>query len=132
MFFPVVILAGDLDAVDTDLREVSSGGYWSFGNEEGFLRFIVLGGGIDHYKTRLYVQWLTIGTDYEKSKIYKSVSIHELNESPVYSFGLPKCIGKSACRSISINAKNTYDLSEHLIQIQLTEPGNYVYKSKAL
>ena len=121
------------EVLDTDVREVWSGGYWKDKSNEGFYRFVILGGGIDHYKTKLYIQWITAGTDFEKPQVLKSVSINELNQTPVYSFGLPECIGDTNCSSVSIYATNVYDLSKHIIQIHLQSGvGVYSYESAAL
>ncbi|GAC21290.1 hypothetical protein [Paraglaciecola arctica] len=131
LFFPFTAVAGNESSIDTDVREVWSGGYWSYGDQDGVYRFIVRGGGIEHYKTKLYVQWLTVGTDYDKPILLKSVSIKELNDTPEYSFGLPECIAESRCSSVSLEATNTYDQSKYMIQIHMPNIGVYQYESAA-
>ncbi|RKF19515.1 hypothetical protein DBZ36_03350 [Alginatibacterium sediminis] len=53
---PLMVNANRIVNLDTDTQEVWSGGYWSHGRSEGIYRLVVTGGGIEHYKTQLFVQ----------------------------------------------------------------------------
>lgn len=134
LLLPMQTIAWDdigekLSNVPTMVQEVKSGGVWSEGDKAGYYRFIIVGGGIEHYKTKLFVQWISYETDEALPKLLVSTSIVELNEAPIHAFNLPKCKDET-CSSIYFEALNTYDLNEHMVEIDFTGIGQYQLKQK--
>lgn len=136
LFLPLQTIAWDnvgekLTHFPTMVQEVKSGGEWAEDDTAGYYRFIVVGGGIEHYKTKLFVQWISHGTDEELPELLASISIVELNDDPfpLHAFNEPKCKDET-CSSIYFEALNTYDLSEHKIEIDFTGIGQYQFKQK--
>lgn len=93
---------------------------------------IVAGGGYEHYKAKLYVQWIDHGSDMEGPKLLKTVGIPEINRNAVYAFELPECADGWKCNTIMIEAVHTYESSQHIFEIEFTGIGEYRLKHKAL
>ena len=122
----------EFSVLNTDMRHMWSGGGWNSEEKEGFYRILVAGGGYEHYKSKLYIQWVVHGTDMDAPKVLSTVEIKELNENPLYSFNLPKCIGNWQCGRIEVDATNTYDLSNHKFSIELVGVGKYKFAPSTL
>lgn len=122
-------VANDMAALGTTIRDVWSGGHWEVKDVEGFYRFVIAGGGYEHYKTKLYVQWIRHGSDMESPVVEETIEIKELNENPVYAFGLPKCIGGWQCSEVEINATHTYEQTSHKFKVTFTGVGQYEFKN---
>jgi len=136
-FLPSLSVAwGDIDKklkfMSTDIREVISVGTWAERKKEGYYRFIVVGGGIEHYKAKLFIQWVTSGSDMESPVILASIAIKEINGSPIYAFRLPKCIDKNSCSVITFIAEQTYTQEKYRFKIRLKGIGKYVFSKKKL
>ncbi len=97
-----------------------SGGSWQQEEAEGFYRFLVAGGGYEHYKSKLYVQWIDHGSDTVAPKVIRTIEIKQLNDNPLYAFNLPRCIGGWECNSIEISATHSYELTKHKFKISFT------------
>lgn len=119
----------DLDALSTNVREVWSGGYWEMKDVQGFYRFVVAGGGYEHYKTKLYVQWIKHGSDMEHPVVIETTGISELNKNPIYAFGIPDCVGGWDCRELEIDAMHTYEHTSHKFKVIITDIGRYEFKN---
>ncbi len=113
----------------TMVQEVKSAGQWRDDDKVGYYRFIFIGAGIEHYKTKLFVQWISYETDEKPSELQSSISIIELNDVPVYGFNMPKC-KDDTCSTIYFEASNTYDLTTHSIEIDFIGIGQYQFKQK--
>lgn len=118
--------------LNTDMRHMWSGGAWQENKQEGFYRFLIAGGGYEHYKSKLYVQWVAHGSDMESPKVLRTIEIKELNDNPLYAFNLPACIGGWECNSIEIAATHTYELTKHKFKIKFTGIGKYEFVPTAL
>ncbi len=137
MFLSAPLLAWEdvekeLPALNPDIRHIWSGGNWQHRGKEGFFRLIVAGGGYEHYKAKLYVQWIDHGSDMEGPKLLKTVGIAEINDSPVYAFELPECKGDWKCDAIRVEAIHTYESSRHVFEIEFTGIGQYRLKHNVL
>lgn len=119
-------------ALNTDMRHMWSGGEWEQNGQNGFYRILVAGGGYEHYKSKIYIQWVLHGSNMKDPKILTTVGIKELNENPLYSFNLPTCIGGWQCHSIELQAVHTYELTKHVFTINFIGIGKYEFKAKAL
>mgnify|MGYP006879674270 CR=1 FL=1 len=109
-----------------------SGGAWEDGKQKGFYRFLVAGGGYEHYKSKLYVQWVLHGSDMVDPKVISTVEISQLNENPLYAFNLPECVGGWECNTIEIAATHTYELTKHKFKISFAGIGKYEVVPNAL
>jgi len=97
-----------------DIRSVSSNGHWFHNGMEGWLRFVVIGGGLEHYTSRLFVQWFTQTSDQADIELLESVSVKELGAtangpagSRAYTFEVPKCEQRIPCTSAVLDAFDT-------------------------
>jgi hypothetical protein len=122
----------EFSALNIDIRHMWSGGAWKHNKQEGFYRVLVAGGGYEHYKSKLYVQWVKHGSDMESPKILITTSVKELNDNPLYAFNLPTCIGDWKCNSLELDATHTYELTEHKFKIILMGIGKYELVPSAL
>lgn len=126
----------DLDkeftSLNTDMRHMWSGGAWQHGEQEGFYRFLVAGGGYEHYKSKLYVQWVAHGSDMEAPKVLITIAIKQLNDNPLYAFNLPSCVGGWECNRVEVAATHSYALTEHKFKITFTGIGKYAFVPNAL
>lgn len=115
------------------IRAVSSGGLWIHGEQQGWLRFVVTGGGVEHYRTYLYLQWFTQVDDRSEIKHIATVPVIELNGTYAepaaitrYTFSAPECKEKTACTEATFAA---YDiLQDKELQFALlldSGPGSY-------
>lgn len=118
-----------LTNLNADMRHIWSGGYWKHDNKEGFYRTIVTGGGYEHYQTQLYIQWLVQGSDTEAPQVLSTVSIEELNQSPVYAFDLPTC-SEWPCQRMELVGTHTYEQNPYSFHITLPSIGRYQIISK--
>lgn len=64
----------EFSALNTDMRHMWSGGEWQHDGKEGFYRILVAGGGYEHYKSKMYVQWVAHGSDMVAPQILLSKS----------------------------------------------------------
>lgn len=122
----------EFSALSTDVRHMWSGGAWQYDKDEGFYRILVAGGGYEHYKSKLYVQWVVHGSDMEDPKVQLTIEIKELNDNPLYAFNLPICVGGWECNSIEVSATHTYELTKHKFKITFTGLGKYEFVPNAL
>ena len=102
--------------LSTSIRSVSTGGLWAYREREGWLRFVVTGGGVEHHHTRLYLQWFSQPDDSSEIEHLETVSVIELNGSLTnpptmtrYTFGTPVCKDKTACTEATLK---TFDIHE--------------------
>jgi hypothetical protein len=68
---------------------------------------VVAGGGYEHYKTKLHVQWIKQDSDMSLPEVVETAGINEPGKNPLYAFGLPECIGGRDCGEVEIDAKHT-------------------------
>jgi len=122
----------EFSELNTAIHHIWTGGSWEQDGKAGLYRFLVAGGGYEHYKTKLYVQWLLHGSDEQKPSVLSTIEVVELNENPVYTFLLPKCAGSWVCGSIELEAINVYTSSKHQFNIKFTGIGKYVLTQKNL
>ena len=119
-------------SLNTDVRHMWSGGAWQHEEQEGFYRFLIAGGGYEHYKSKLYVQWVAHGSDMEAPKVLRTIEIKQLNDNPLYAFNLPICTGGWECNSIELAATHTYELTKHKFKMSFTGIGKYEFVPSAL
>ena len=117
----------DFMVMDTDIRYLWTGGKWQQDDKMGFYRILLAGGGYEHYKTKLYIQWVEHGTDMDAAHILQTIGIQELNAPPLYAFSLPSCIDET-CHRITVNTTHTYEFTQHTFIIQLTAIGQYIFQ----
>ena len=134
LFLPAISLAWDdidkdLGALSTNIREVWSGGHWELEDANGFYRFVVAGGGYEHYKSKLYVQWIRHGSDMELPVVIETTEVIELNANPIYAFGLPECAGGWECSEIEVNAMHAYEHTQHKFRVLFRGVGRYEFKN---
>ena len=122
----------ELATLNTDIRHVWSGGSWKDIGQEGFYRILVTGGGYEHYKTKLYIQWVTNGFDDTLPKVIATTGIKQLNDDSLYAFGIPICIGGWECNSIELDATHTYNQNNHKFKVVLTGIGSYKFVDSAV
>lgn len=124
--------------LSTSIQSVSTGGLWAYGEQSGWLRFVIIGGGVEHYRTYLYLQWFSQTDDTLDIKQIKTVSVTELNgiytEPAVptrYTFAIPKCKKKIACTEATIEAYDFLKGTNKQFTLFLdNEPGNYRLEAK--
>lgn len=134
---------GDLDMqtvlnLSTSVRSVSTGGLWTYGEREGWLRFVVTGGGVEHHRTRLYLQWFSQTDDSSEVERLETVSVIELNgpltNPPVmtrYIFATPVCNDKTACTEATLSAFDVQESVQKQFILLLDDgPGNYRIETK--
>lgn len=122
----------EFSSINIYMRNMWSGGSWEENNKSGYYRVLIVGGGYEHYKTRLLIQWVLHGSDMKKPIILKTTEIMELSEPLIYSFNLPKCIQDWKCNKMEINALHTYERTKHLFSIHLTGVGKYTIEHTSL
>ena len=119
--------------LDVDIRAVSSDGYWMHADREGWIRFVVIGGGVEHYATRLYLQWLAQADDGADIEVLKTVSVEELNGPDgdpgiprSYTFGVPRCEQRVPCVKAVLDIFDSRAGISRQFQLLLNAgPGNY-------
>jgi len=87
-------------------------------------------GGYEHYKSKLYVQWVAHGSNIEAPKVLHTVGIKQLNDNPLYAFNLPSCVGNKECNTIEVAATHTYEINK--FKISFTGIGEYEFVRVAL
>jgi hypothetical protein len=65
-------------------HQVSSGGYWHRGSEEGFYRLVVMAAGVEQTRHWLYLQWLKADTGTQAYQVVQTLPINELNQGHGY------------------------------------------------
>jgi hypothetical protein len=100
---PILRASQDL-IVSPDIESVVSGGYWQSDKQEGRYRVIVVNQGSEHVYSIVYLQWVT--NEEGDAAISFSIPISEINDSPVWSVGVPEFLNES--RQIRLNGINSY------------------------
>jgi hypothetical protein len=119
--------------LSADIRSVSTGGLWTYRGREGWLRFVVTGGGVEHYSTNLYIQWFAQAQDGSEIELLDTVPVRELNGSPIeppvmtrFTFTSPECTDKTACTEATIKAFDIRQGGERRFSLFLEQgPGLY-------
>lgn len=116
-----------------EVRSVSSGGLWSHGGKEGWLRFVVIGGGVEHYQTSLYLQWFWQPADSDEIELLSTSPVVEFDRAaaspaPIrhHSFAAPKCVDKTACTRATLQAfDKRFGLTKEFLLLLDEGPGRY-------
>lgn len=122
-----------VQALPTDVLSVSSGGLWFHENKEGWLRFVVLGGGIDVQISQLYIQWFEQSPDEIDSRLLVTKSITELNlvqgapgVTGYYVFESPQCLQLAHCNIAVLEAFDVRSREAQQFELALSgAPGEY-------
>jgi hypothetical protein len=67
-------------AISGHVHRVNAGGYWQHGGKEGFFRTVVMAGGADHVRHKLYVQWLTVTGSAGRYEVIRTLGIARIND----------------------------------------------------
>ncbi|HCH5916164.1 TPA: hypothetical protein NK048_005094 [Vibrio parahaemolyticus] len=122
-----------VQALPADVLSVSSGGPWFHENKEGWLRFLVLGGGIDVQISQLYIQWFEQSPDEIDPRLLVTKSVTELNlvqDAPgftgYYFFESPQCLQRAHCNIAVLEAFDVRSRETQQFQLDLSgAPGEY-------
>ena len=123
--------------LNTNIQSVSSGGLWTHGEQSGWLRFVVTGGGVEHYRTYLYIQWFSQADDNSNIEHLKTVSVTELSEENTkpatiarYTFNAPECKEKTTCTKAIFEAYDILEGTDKQFTLFLENgPGKYRLKT---
>lgn len=99
-----------------------SGGTWQYESISGSYRFIVSRAASGD-ANKLYLQWWRQLQEGGKELSY-SVSVKELNRSPVYAFSRVDCLN-AACSALKLKLVHVYEEYEQNVFIDLVALGRY-------
>lgn len=104
----------DTPKLAPEVEFVVSGGHWQSGDQEGRYRVLVINSGWEHVHSKVFLQWISTGTQEQQDpSILFSVPIQEINESPVWSVGVPEFPHDT--EQIKLRATNSRNLKEQLL-----------------
>jgi hypothetical protein len=72
-------LSGPITGLDARIHSVTSGGYWSDDDNEGFFRAVVAAEGVETTSHNLYLQWLAVDLDKGTYAVLSTSSVDEVN-----------------------------------------------------
>jgi len=92
--------------IPANIHNVTSGGYWSAGKDEGFFRAVVTAGGVEHVVHRLYIQWLKNNPKTQDYELVRTVNVKELNLGHGHVMNVKTSFGDINAFSIKVTANS--------------------------
>ncbi|MEJ2229191.1 MAG: hypothetical protein P8Y67_13395 [Alphaproteobacteria bacterium] len=94
------------EEVPVSIHNVSAGGFWTAGKNEGFFRTVVYAAGVEHVSHRLFIQWLRSDAETQNYELIRTVNVKELNLGSGYVLDVKTDFGKINAFVIDVTAKN--------------------------
>jgi hypothetical protein len=94
------------EKVPAGIHNVSAGGFWTAGKDEGFFRTVVYAGGVEHVSHRLFIQWLRSDAKTQSYQLVRTVNVKELNFGPGYILDVKIDFGEINAFKIDVTAKD--------------------------
>ncbi len=94
------------EKVPAGIHNVSAGGFWTAGKDEGFIRVVVYAGGVEHVSHRLFIQWLRSNAETQSYELIRTVNVKELNSGPGYFLNVKTDFGDVNAFKIDVTAKD--------------------------
>ncbi len=110
--------------VPAGVHHVSSGGYWSDKDVEGFYRVMVIARGVEHVSHRLFVQWLRSDASTQAYTVVRTVDVKELDLGQGYVFGVTTAFGDLNAFKIAVTARRP-NAKEKSFMITAKDVGQY-------
>jgi hypothetical protein len=116
--------------VPPNIHLVSSGGYWSRGEREGFFRIIVTADGIEHISHRLFLQWMAIDPVTQSYSVVDTRDVKETNEGHGYLLDVKVEYGAPGSVDLSVFARRDRPPQEIHFTISAKGDGSYYVMSR--
>jgi len=119
----------DAEQVPANVHSVTSGGFWTVGNDEGFFRAVVIAGGVEHVAHRFYIQWLKSDLNTQSYELLRTVNVKELNLGHGYILAVKTSFGDINSFKIDIVANSRGGKTKRFAIIARGN-GKYVIRSQ--
>ena len=94
------------EQVPASIHSAKSGGFWTAGEDEGIFRVVVVAGGVEHVKHRLYIQWLRSDAKTQSNELIRTVNVQELNMGQGYLLDVKTSFGDFNSFKIDVTARS--------------------------
>lgn len=115
--------------IPASIHQVTSGGSWSQGKQEGFYRAVVTARGIEHVSHRLYIQWLRVNPQKQRYELIRTVGVKEINAGHGQVLSVHTTFGNVNAFRINVTAKTPGGKSRRYV-ISVRRIGRYSIRSR--
>ena len=134
--FACAMMAFSTDAITPDaetdaptspyLQSVRIVGYWKDGPRDGLVRIAISGGGTEHFKNRVWLQWIEQKHDDRVHDVLAST--RELREFSGISIVSPIGVNPKFASNVTFEGTHAYDRCTFRARVNWTVPGAYSVK----
>ncbi len=117
------------EKVPAGIHEVSAGGFWTAGKDEGFFRIVVYAGGLEHVSHRLYIQWLRNDAKTQSYELIRTVNVKELNSGHGYLLDVKTSFGEINAFKVDVTAKDRGGMTKRFA-ITASGDGKYTIRAR--